>query len=381
MADVTEGEHQNQELKDLPPPTGAVTDMSISDDDIDPEQAALDAAVAAAEAEEKAGAGDPPAQEPAAEPAAEPAPAPAVQPEPAAKPEPAPSSDDQPMIPKGRFDEVIGQRDHLRGALTEAEQVAAYWKGQADARAAGGGNGEGDEPTEQVPTGPDADIATARDTIRKAAKDADDGVITQAQLEDIRFEQEDVIDQARQQKAQAAAQPARQPDPTPDEYSPGDQRVLSDQQAELVAQHPYMAHFADDPAQRQRLITLAYADAKAEGRPIGTGAAGTMELRRRFAELSSDLGPRQFPDLKFDDKTPAASQPGGNPPPKPLSPQAQARKDKNDLRAGHPPDSSDLGSGGDAKPELTENDIESMTEEQLIELSDRNPAALQKFRE
>lgn len=340
----------------------------------DPDDLALADALREAEAEEK-GEGapkepeqpTPTANAPAGTPPA--GSSPEVQSGPAA---PAPG----PMIPKDRFDQMCRRayaaESHIQNLQGRLDVYQTIGKGgQAE---------EGQNPSapETQEASPQDRIAAARQKVLDAAEQFDRGEITLAQAKRIELETDGEIETIRAEMTkkveQAESAGAGQSQPG----SWVEEREAAAETQRLEQQHPYLRAMGDQHV--QTLVATAYAQAAAEGRPIGPDPTGhgreTMRLRAMVAQLSDIYGPHWFPNAQVQTPTQTAAH-GGNPPDpsNPSNPQdpavlAKARASKMEQAERMPPDINAMGKGA-GSPAMTDEDIANLSEAEF----DALPAA------
>lgn len=302
--------------------------------DDDPDAIAL----AQARAEIEAEAGNTPAPKPVEQPPADQvAAAQEVKPEQTA---PAPKPDQGkrggPMIPKERFDEV--------------RQQAAYWKGVAEGRASNQPQTEA-APVEQAkPADPLAEIEAKRLALADRFDAGEIGMKQYAQ-------ESGALDR---EVIRIAAETAKAAVP---QQQPADDLFLDQITADLEAKHPY-ATMITAPEDWAFIEAKAAAALKEAGVRLDQGPRSDLALRQKMAELTDVYGPT----LTGKTLQPQPQQPVPNGQKPGLSPSAQAHKDKLELAARMPPDVSSLGATGAGKGEVTEADIERMTEEEIAAL-------------
>lgn len=329
---------------------------------MDPDDAALAAAEAAALAEETG-------QQPDATPApgpqegAQDAPAAAVQ-----QP-PSPSGDGQqapPAIPYARFQEVVQRAREAEHRLAMAQGAISVLTKQTGATAPAA-------PSQAQETAPppaqnsQATIAAKEAELFAAAEKFDAGEITMAELK--RLESR-ITGEIFAMRGEALLE--RVPQPQPQAPSITDQMLANRQLEELYAKHPYAAALSEQQA--EALAEKAHAEAQAKGQPYGGGLAETMRLREHIAVLSDVYGPvwgiapqAARPSQQQPAATPPASGAGG------MSAAAQARLNKLNLAASHPPETAALGSGG-GSDEFSESRIMAMSDDEIAAL----PASVQE---
>lgn len=147
---------------------------------------------------------------------------------------------------------------------------------------------------------------------------------------------------------------------------------------ELVEKHPILRVVTE--AQLAPLTEVAYAQAKAKGENVPTGAMETVWLRERVAKLAELTYPEMAEQAKGVVTTTAQVVTSTAAPA--LSPTAAARDAKLQLAANHPVDVSKLGSpAGNVGLSDTEFEarLNSATEDEAIALLDSNPAMKAKL--
>jgi hypothetical protein len=357
-------EKQEQE----PKATDAQPGQSDQVDEVDPDEAELEAARKAAEtppADAAPGEGDgkepPPDAEGKDGKPASPGPAKDQGAKPnAGKAKPAA---DTPMIPKARFDEVNTE-------LGSTKEQLAYWRGRAEAYGTKGDTtgqpgAEGAE-TQDPPDPYKERIATARQRVSEAAKKYDDGDMTLQEYEKIRGETDDEIFEARQEQSALAAT-SRTQQPT---TAFSDEVILDNHAAKLEQDHPSLQHATD--ADIEALTDMARTHFKRIGKPIGVGPRDTMRLRQGVAILADRFIPVWNHEARAAlaaSKPSRTTSPGRKPAQQPnLSPDAKARLDKITAAQEHPPDTRNMGRSQGTKNEITEDDINRMSEDEIAAL-------------
>lgn len=263
------------------------------------------------------------------------------------------------MVPLGRLQQEAAARkraqaeaDYLRGAL-EAERAA---------RQGGTGGQQGQQG--QAPAQPGqaqqqdpyaSEIEAAQAEIDRAAEQFDSGAITLAEFKKVELPHMRRI--AALEAEQAAARVA------PRAQSLADEEIQAVQVNALAARHPYVNALTQDMA--AQLARIAAVEAEAEGRPYGSGPREDMRLREHVARLSDTWGPKwglqaRQPTQQQQQQTQPA--PNGAP-----SPQASARMAKMEAAAGHPPDTSGFGQGGQGDA-ISDARIMTMSDEEISAL-------------
>lgn len=315
---------------------------------IDVDDASMQAALAAVQAEEAVATPPPEGTGTQAQPAFQPA---ARQEQPGRPPMPD-------LIPKPRFDEVNSRVEKL---ATEN----AYLKGQLDARTAPPA-----AQTQQAQPTPEQHLQAIASASDNLAKRFDDGEITMAEYKreerTLQSQENALRDQMR-----APPQPAASNDT-------GNELYLETLTAQLETQHPWVAVFdqVGSPADWDYLKAAARQNLTERGVDVGKKSAlATYELRKEVSRLADELGPSlvaakaqkagiQLPGSQTSTtQTPQAQQP------KPLSQQAQARQAALTKAANAPPDITALnGYTGTEGGMPTDDQIANMSEEDIARL-------------
>ncbi|MER8967711.1 hypothetical protein NKI25_18650 [Mesorhizobium sp. M0808] len=317
----------------------SVPPVAVPDDLDDLE---LQNAKAAAQAEEAKPAASPePGKETPAAAAAPGAPA-----KPAAPQEqPAPA-----VIPKARFDEVLGKNDEL-------VRQNAYLAGQVEALKVRGPAAPGPAATPAAPAQPAAAdrliaVGTQIDTL---AKRYDAGEISYAELKT----QERALtnqEQAIREEILLAKVPkqTQQQPATADLY-------LDQLTADLEAKHPYLAAIESD-MDFDWLVNKAKESFAAERIELPKGPVGNLRLRERIAVLSDRYGPMLTGKTLAATPAPAPATPAAPG----LSPEAAARAAKIAMQGDMPPNVASMtGSAGEV---ISEASIENMSDDDLAAL-------------
>lgn len=318
---------------------------------VDADEAELASALEAAKAEEV---GEQPAGEGQQEQQSEGQPPAEAQAQPAQQQPPI-------MVPKQRLDQEAQKR--LR-----AEQEIAYLRGKVEALSQGGqqpqeqGQQQGQAPAQQPQAQQDpaeAEITAAQAEIDAAATRFDNGEITLKEFKAIEVPHMRRIAALEAERAAAAIAPAPQ-------QSLADQEISRVYLERLADAHPYVDGLSEQHV--QRLAERAQMDRRLEGKPpFGNDPRSVMELQAAVAKLSDEWGPKWGLPKRAPAQQPQQQQRPNPAQPPGLSPQASARLSKMDLAAGHPPDTSALGTG-------VQDDA--MSEATILNLDDEAIAAL-----
>lgn len=295
---------------------------------------------------------------------------------------------DNHMVPKARLDEVLSERDLLRSQI-------AYMQGLEDARAkqAPGGNqekaedGNGDKDGFNVDA-IDAAIDAAEQKKLELAEKYDEGEISTRDWKaaELAIDKEirGLTDKREVERLNAIKESSR----SETDAALNAQRAaawLNEQTLAIQEKHPNVAvidatpkHIRDGIWQQindQALQNLSNQGINVKDTSPNTRIAIIQEKARLTdsytAENLKAFLPQGFraPTLnQANSQTPAQRQ---------LSETARNRAQKLELADSQPPSISDLGAGaGDG--ELTEADIESMSEDQLADIIQRAPARVQR---
>lgn len=298
-----------------------------------------------------------------------------------------------PMIPKSRFDEVISERDLLR------DQVG-YMRGLLDANQKSGtgkpagteeGNQEADQKTDQNEGSSEVDTIDAKiDEAEKKklelAEKYDEGEIStrdwkQAELEidkEIRELSKQRLDQVREEsrsETKAALDAAQQAE------------WVNDQALEIQKNHPNVAVIDATPKHIRDGIWKDISDRAAKNlaqRGIDArdqSPKTRLEFMQEKAKLTSSYTPEALKPFLPEDYTPQTQQKdegqttAGQKKP---SEQAINRGQKIDLANSQPPSIADMGSST-GTGELSDADIENMSEDQIADLIQKQPQRVQKI--
>lgn len=331
--------------------TGPVTTpLATPTEPQDPDDAELDEARKAVAAE---GTGEAPPTTPAP---ATPAPKPG---EPSAA---APQRDDPPvMIPKARFDEVNSELGTSRDRIARLEGENAALRMTRESHAP-----TQDQPAPKTAAERLTEIHTRQDEL---AKRFDDGEINLATWTKENRTLQDAEAAIREEALADRFKPQPHNGPVPDDMR------LQELTAKLEEDHPYTLEIpAEDPRWRF-LHEEALRNLREEGHQIPAGEmnpADRLIVRTRMAELTDYYGPRwtgKALDKKGDvaPAKPNGQQPTGGTGGQ-MSPSAQARGRALERAAAEPPDVNRMGSPGTTDGDVTEAQLETMSDEEIAAL-------------
>lgn len=273
--------------------------------------------------------------------------------------QPPAATDKKPvMIPKGRFDEVGRERD-------EARASAAYYKGVADTQA---------QLIEAIKQGKPAEAGdtqnqTQQKTIEQQLEDIDAKRIEIAEqyengdISATEWEKQKVAlgKQERALNAQMAEERVKSVAVTP-QGSTDDALYMDEKLVELEKAHPYTLEITDQ-ADWEWLNRKAAAQLYAEGIQLKPNdQRSNLILRTRIAELTDVYGP------SLTGKTINIPGKQGKTAEQPKAPTAQQRQDKLAIAHQHPPAITRMGGSGAGPGEVSEADIEKMSDEEILAL-------------
>lgn len=259
---------------------------------------------------------------------------------------------DAPMIPKARFDQVLGDLSKTREELAKVNgQIEILSRQQAPKQ------DEAKQPT------PEEVLQQIQDSEDALAEKFDSGDIGMAEYRRKQRELEaakaDVM--ANQQQPEQDATPQG-----------GDDFILDAITDELEAKYPAVKELpADDPGWHF-IQQAAVRSLESEGVQLGQGARSTIALRVRMAELAEQYVPiLTGKPVNKPEQTPVPPKGKG------ASEQAQARKAKLEMQESLPPNTHRMGAEG-SKELYSEEQIANMTDEQIAELPEALLAQIEK---
>lgn len=262
----------------------------------------------------------------------------------------------------------VGVVTALRKENSELKHSNANLAGQVQGMQAQGRPGDSQviDPTPK-PKPFDEQLGDLDTSLLAIAQKVDDGEISNEDAEKQRIE-------VRKQEREILAEMNRPQKPATAAVEPMQDLGLEEHMSELVKAHPVLTEL--NQAQMEPLRTLAYEQAERDGNPIIPGALGTKNLRERMAKFATQLYGTQDP-APSGDEAPAAKTNIG------LSAAEIAKRDKKlELAQTHPTDTSQLGSASDAQMVSDEEALarmENMNAEEQIAYLDKNPALMQRL--
>lgn len=287
----------------------------------------------------------------------------------AAEPEPKPEdgSKQSPMIPKARFDEVLSDRELLKGQVGYWQGVAATQKEMLSTQPkAAEGATEGKPAAE--PTDYAGLIAKAENDKLSAAKRYEDGEISLVDFKSLEIAQDRIIREQAEKRTEAIKDEAKRT-ATEAISANNTQRTIETEAITIQDQHPYV-HEIDKlpPAIRDGVwaeITkeaMTLLAAKGINAADGT-TASRIALIKEKATLTDKYGP-QYTGKNI-------GRPKAGP-----SETAIERAAKLDLSTQQPP--AIAGNVQAHTGELTDKDIENMSQDQIADMQLKAPERLAK---
>lgn len=345
--------------------TAEEPDFVQEDDPILAEMRAAEAEIAAAEAQGT----QPPAEAPGATTPAATAAAPA-----------APKGQ-SPMVPKARLDEVLSERDLLRDQVGYLRGLNDAKATQAPATAAPATEKPATVPADQggVVDEVEAAITAAEAKKLELAERYDNGEISSKQWkeEEIKIDKEirglsdKRLEKVREESRIEALNAVQ---------TSNFETVKNSVGLQLQAQHPNVSVIdALPPAVSkgvwEQITDQAAKNLAAQGIKVSKdNAQSQLMLIKEKARLTDDL----TPFLGYTPQRAPKAAESGQPGPKVTSEAAQNRKAKIDLANSQPPSIADMGAGAN-NAEITESDIENMTEDQVADLLTKAPQLVQRL--
>lgn len=273
-------------------------------------------------------------------------------------------------VPKARFDEALGR-------ARAAELEVAALKGALSSHGVPLPTATGAPAPAPAPAAPDPhrNLVLAQNHVMDAAAKYEAGDIafvdfSKALLQGMALTQDsrDAITFGKfGQEVNEAIQAAIRT-----QVKPGlaDRAIVDQHVVELVKSMRWVGRMT--PTQMQQLEVIAREEAKALGKPFGTGVEELMRLQQAVAELGEVMGPRWYPGESpppHPSAAPAAApaapaaRPDAVPPPGTV-PTAAQRAAKVAIAATFPPNAQASG-GTRTSAELTEADIEGLSHEEV----------------
>lgn len=305
--------------------------------------------------------------------AAEPEPGAVETPDPVKTPD-AVGATDQRMVPiaalhdtRGKLQDSELQRARLEGMLAAAQQQVQ--QGQPQQPQPG-------QPVQQQQS-PEAQVEALNAQIDALWEKGDAGELS---LVEIRKGERVIEKQLKALEAPVNVQQQQAPGP------PQLDATIETNLVRLEAEFPVITTLSE--VAMQQFVKQAYEVANNEGNPIGEGALETMRLHNLSAKHANDHYAKFFgaaapaaaapktPQTPQPPTTPTPAVPGGA-----LSPAAQARADKMDLAANHPPNINNLGTTaeGQMSDDQIASKMEGMSEDEAIEFLETMPGLAKRL--
>ena len=260
--------------------------------------------------------------------------------------------ENQPTIPKARFDQVLKERDEAKTKATFAEGKLEALKNQQPQVP--------QEPARRVPTSQEA-IDFYRGKIDEAAKKFDDGEVSYQETKRLEFAANDKIREIERTEQERQ----RQSEPQTPQVNVAEEMRNERFIQTLEEKHPYSANGVIQGGERWALI-----QSEAKQALVNEGVSNPTQNQfvEAVAKMTDKYGPLWVGELPGSKPTVQTSNT-----PKPTAKQVGA---KLDLAGQHPANVGELGSSGVSEG-LTESKIMAMSEEEMDALPD---SVLDKFR-
>ncbi len=284
--------------------------------------------------------------------------APVVEAEPEAKPEEGHKP--SPMIPKARLDEVLSERELLKGQVGYLQGVVDTQKAMIAAPKA---EALPEVKTATAPTDYAGIIAKAENDKLAAAKRYEDGEISLVDFKTLEIQQDRLIREQADKRTEDVRNEAKRTT-TETVNANNAQRTIESEAVQIQGQHPYVLEIDKLPPSIrdgiwQEITKEAVQSLAAKGINANDGTtASRLELIKVKAALTDKYGPQ------YTGKTIAGHKAG-------QSDTATERAAKLDLSQTQPP--AIQGNVQATRTDLNEKDIENMDQDQLADLYQRNP--------
>lgn len=286
------------------------------------------------------------------------------------------------MIPKARLDEALSRGDTFK-------DQAAYWRGVAEARA-----GQQAQPKqEQQPEGKqeepenvvdeiDSSIEAAEKRKLELAEKYDEGEISTRQWKEQELEIDKEIRQLSKQRLDQIREESKKD--TEQALTAAQQKNLIESRAlEIQQQHPNVAVIDSYPEHLRQAIWTEITEQAVQnlaqrGINVNDGSPQSrLELIREKAALTDNYTPDNLASALGGGKTSQGKQADSHTG-QGKSDVAKNREQKIELAESQPPSIAGMGRS-EQSGELTEADIEKMSEDQLADMWERAPQRLQKL--
>lgn len=279
------------------------------------------------------------------------------------------------MVPKGRLDKVLSERDQLRDKVNFLEGVASVRKEMLKGGGASAATGGQAGTTSETPDH-NALILKAEDDKLALATKYENGEISLVDFKKGEIEADRQIRKIEDERTKALVDGAER---KASETIAANNKQMSVEDAALniQEQHPFVAEIDSLPAAIRdgiwaEITKEASSALASKGINVADGSvASHVALMQEKAKLTDVYGPRYTG--KTLDKPNADGKTKTQP-----SETARNRAAKLALAETQPPDTSGVGVGGNTSTELTEKDIENMSQDQIADALARNPNVIQK---
>lgn len=275
------------------------------------------------------------------------------------------------MVPKPRLDEALAEKDRYRTALAHAQGVIDVQKQMLQEGKKAPQNQDGGQQQDAAPAKPDTNtlIAQAEEKKLELAQKFDDGEITLSEMKKQEVALDREIRTLTEQSLKAVSEEAKKVAEETVSTAKAVE-VIESQALKLAEKHPYIAEIDAQPPEIragiwQAIEKEAVASLARKGINANDGTLNShIALMNEKAALTNTYGPKY---------TGKQLQPASQPENKPLSEKGQQLAQKVEMANQQPPSLAGAGSGVDQKTDLTEDDINSMSQDQLADLMKRSP--------
>lgn len=279
------------------------------------------------------------------------------------------------MVPKARLDEVISQRKLLEDQVNFLKGVSTTQQEMLKSQPGTTGNGEesGKQTSEQNPDH-NSLIEKAENEKLELARKYEDGEISLVEFKKGEIDLDRSIRGFNEQRTIELVK-ASENKATEIVNANNRQMSIEDAALDIQAKHPYVAEMENLPKPIydgvwEQITTEAKTNLAAKGINADDGTIGShVALMQEKARLTDTYGPR------YTGKTLEVQNNGQG---KEISETARNRARKIDISNQQPPETSSAAVGSNARTELTEKDIENMSQDQLADHIAQNPREVQK---
>lgn len=284
-----------------------------------------------------------------------------------------------PMIPKPRFDEVRSERDKARDQVAYLQGIVHTQKemlsGAAAKAGATAGQDEGKKAEDAAPE-PKVLIEQAENKKIELAEKYENGEISLVELEKERVALDRQIRELDEKRTQTIVEEAKRT-ATQTVAAAQTMNMLEQQAVQTQQNHPYIAEIdklppAESELRWNQITSEAVLNLAKKGIDAADGSIQSrIALINEKAALTDVYGPiwtgKQIAKSNDGQKSSGKAQEI-----------AQQRAAKLDLSQQIPPDVTGMRVGPAFKDDLTEHDLETMSDDQLADALSRNPSAVHK---